>query len=120
MRKKRKRYFYIPVGGGIEFGESSLIAARREVKEETGEEIENEKLLNISENIFTFNGIPEHEIVFVYSAEFKNKEAYTSPLKAGINTEGNAIKLVWASIEEIRNNNIKLYPSSLLDILSKA
>ena len=31
--------------------------------EEIGQEIEDERLLSITENIFTYNGIPEHEIV---------------------------------------------------------
>ncbi len=111
------KVFYIPVGGGVEFGERSSEAAKREAKEETGEEIENLKLLNISENIFQYNGIDEHEIVFVYYAEFKNKQAYGSKLKAGVNAEGKEIKLVWASIDETEKKNIQLYPEGLLEIL---
>jgi ADP-ribose pyrophosphatase YjhB (NUDIX family) len=69
--------YCIPVGGGIESGEHSVEAAERVVLEETGLEIENLQLIDVSENIFTYNGVEEHEIVFAYKAEFKNKEAYT-------------------------------------------
>jgi len=48
--------FYIPIGGGVEAGEYAIDAAKREVPEEVGQEIENICLLDISENIFTFNG----------------------------------------------------------------
>ena len=115
---EKNETFYIPVGGGIEFGEHSLDAAKREVMEEIGQETKNERLLEISENIFTYNGIAEHEIVFIYSAEFKNSNAYTDHLKANINAEGKEIKLIWASLDEIRQNNIQLFPSSLPTILS--
>jgi 8-oxo-dGTP pyrophosphatase MutT (NUDIX family) len=115
---ERKETFYIPVGGGIEFGEHSLDAAKREVMEEIGQETKNERLLEITENIFTYNGIAEHEIVFIYSAEFKNPNAYTDNLKGNINAEGKQIKLVWASLKEIRQNNIRLFPSSLSALLS--
>jgi 8-oxo-dGTP pyrophosphatase MutT (NUDIX family) len=111
--------FYIPVGGGIEFGEHSLEAAKREVKEEIGREIGDEKLLSVTENIFEFKGICEHEIVFTYYAEFMNKEALSLSLKAGINDAGEEIKLVWATLQEIQQKNIRVYPYSLLKILTE-
>jgi 8-oxo-dGTP pyrophosphatase MutT (NUDIX family) len=116
--QEKKEIFYISVGGGIEFGEHSLNTARREVMEEIGQEIKNERLLSVTENIFTYNGIDEHEIVFTYSADFKNPDAYSNNLKGNINAEGKEIKLVWASLNEVTQNNIRLYPDSLAEILS--
>jgi 8-oxo-dGTP pyrophosphatase MutT (NUDIX family) len=60
--------FYRPAGGGIEFGEHSLDALRREMREELGAEIHSPLLLGVLENIFYYNGQPGHEIVFVYDA----------------------------------------------------
>ncbi len=111
--------FYIPPGGGVEFGEHSSEAARREVMEETGEEVENLKLLKIEENIFFYNGADEHEIVFIYCGELKNKQAYTSSLKGGMEASGKEIKLVWASINKIKEKRIQLYPEGLLEILEE-
>jgi 8-oxo-dGTP pyrophosphatase MutT (NUDIX family) len=119
IEEEKNKIFYIPAGGGIEFGEHSRAAAKREVMEETNQEIENEKLVDISEHIFTFNGIDEHGIVFIYSAEFKDKSAYTTQIKGGFNSEGQEIKLVWAPLDEIQHNKIRVYPESLSEILSR-
>jgi 8-oxo-dGTP pyrophosphatase MutT (NUDIX family) len=116
--KTTNKIFYIPVGGGIEFGEHSSEAAKREVMEEIGEEIINLRLMNIMENIFTYNGINEHEIVFIYIADLKNKDAYHS-LVANKNNNGESIKLTWASVEDLKIKSINVYPFQLLKLLEK-
>lgn len=68
--------FYRLLGGGIEFGEDSLSALRREIKEELGLELKNYQLLNIQENIFEFNGHAGHEICFIYRADLASEEIY--------------------------------------------
>jgi ADP-ribose pyrophosphatase YjhB (NUDIX family) len=112
------KIFYIPVGGGVGFGEQSGDAAKKEVMEELGQEIENLQLLDIMENIFTYNGIDEHEIVFVYKADMKDKNAYDS-LSPNKNDKEELIKLTWATIQEIKNKQIDLYPFRLLDTLER-
>ncbi len=52
----KNEFFYCPPGGGIEFGESSEEALRREINEELGTDIENPRLLGVLENIFTYDG----------------------------------------------------------------
>ena len=44
--------FYRPLGGGIEFGERSDVAVRRELLEEIDAELEELYLLTIFENLF--------------------------------------------------------------------
>ena len=110
--------FYLPVGGGIEFGEYSVDAVRREVKEELGKEIVHERLLGISENIFTFDGKKEHEIVFTYVAEFKDQAAYNEKL-TGIESNGQLMDLVWITIDELAKSTMKLYPSGLFEQLEQ-
>jgi 8-oxo-dGTP pyrophosphatase MutT (NUDIX family) len=111
--------FYIPVGGGVEPGEYSIDAAKREVLEEIGNEVENMKLLDISENIFNYNGKDEHEIVFVYKADFKNKLTYDSIPIGNLNENGTKIKLTWATIDQIQVQQIKIYPPSLWKTLEQ-
>ena len=74
--KIKNQNFYRLLGGGIDFQETSLSAMKREIKEEIDLELENYQLLTISENIFTYNNEPGHEICFIYKADFKDIENY--------------------------------------------
>ena len=117
--QSNNQVFYIPVGGGVEAGEYSIDAAKREVLEEISQEIENIELLNINENIFTYNGKGEHEIVFIYKAEFKNKLAYDTTLMGNPKDDGAKIKVAWATTDEIKDQHIKIYPECLWEILDQ-
>jgi ADP-ribose pyrophosphatase YjhB (NUDIX family) len=114
------KVFYIPIGGGIAFGEHSREAAKREVAEETGREVTNLQLLDVSENIFTFNGVNEHEIVFVYKADFLDQLDYKSEITGNLNDRGDTIKLIWSTLNEIREKGIQLYPFNLLQVLQQS
>ena len=69
----KKEHFYRLPGGGIEFGETSLDALRREIKEEIGADVKIGKKLGVFENIFTFNGQQGHEIIIAYEAKLSEK-----------------------------------------------
>ena len=64
--ESRDLTFYRPLGGGIEFGERSDDAVKRELQEEIGAELDELRLLTVLENLFEFEGKAWHEIVFVY------------------------------------------------------
>jgi 8-oxo-dGTP pyrophosphatase MutT (NUDIX family) len=68
--------FYRPLGGGIEFGEHSIDAVRRELMEEIGAEVKELVYLGTLENIYVFNGIPGHEIVQVYDGALVDPGLY--------------------------------------------
>lgn len=105
--KIKKESFYRLLGGGVEFGESSLQALRREFKEELNVELKNCRLLQVFENIFYFNGTLGHEIDFVYEADFIDSSNYKSERFNILdsNEEGYAI---WLDLKDI--NDKIIYP----------
>jgi ADP-ribose pyrophosphatase YjhB (NUDIX family) len=114
----KRDYFCRPLGGGIEFGEHSRDAVLREIREETGAEVENLKLVGVLENIFTYEGEPGHEIVFVYDAEFVDKSLYEGE---GLHCYESEIDVSfvarWQSPDEIRRVNVRLVPEPLAELL---
>jgi len=61
---------WAPPGGHIDFGESVLDCAKREVKEETGIEIKNLKILGFTEDLFKQD--KKHYITIWVSSEWKS------------------------------------------------
>ena len=112
---KNERYCR-PPGGAIEFGERAADAFRREIREEAHAQINAVRLLGVLENTFELEGVPKHEIIFVFEASFTDPLLYQQseiPLyEAG--WEG---ALQWVSLAECRNGTIALYPDGLLDLL---
>ena len=116
----KRDYFCRPLGGGIHFGEHSRDAVLREIREETGAEVENLRLVGVLENIFTYEGEPGHEIVFVYDAEFADKALYEG---GGLQCYESEIDVSfvarWQSPDEIRRGNVRLVPEPLAELLKK-
>ncbi|MEH7886085.1 NUDIX hydrolase [Bacillus sp. JJ1609] len=113
----KQDYYYRPIGGGIEYGETSANALKREVLEEIGASITNVNFLGVVENIFTYNGDLGHEIVFVYNAEFVNKLFYDKSYFVGKEDNGATFTLYWKSISDFTNNKLRLVPEELLPLL---
>lgn len=113
----KQDYYYRPIGGGIEYGETSSNALKREVLEEIGANITNVKLLGTIENIFSYNGDLGHEIVFVYDAEFVEKSFYEKPSFVGKEDNGVTFKLYWKPISNFTNSKLRLVPEELTTLL---
>lgn len=111
--------FFIPPGGGIEFGETSEAALRREMHEELETEIENPRLLGVIENIFTYQGQQGHEIVFVYDAQFANRGWYDLPQIEGHESDGEAFTATWLELASLGPDSPPLYPRGLLEMVKK-
>ena len=63
-------------GGRMQFGETSEEAVKREIFEETGEQITDVKLIAVIENFFHYNQ-PFHELLFVYRGSLPIKVSYS-------------------------------------------
>jgi ADP-ribose pyrophosphatase YjhB (NUDIX family) len=110
-----QKTFYRLMGGGIEFGELSKDAIKREILEELGLEIMNEKFLCVTENVFDYKSQKCHEITFLYQGDFVDKSMYEKEKIKRLDYEGEYSE--WILISEIKNSNILLYPVEAIEYL---
>jgi len=109
--------FYRPLGGGIEFGERSIDAFAREMREELGAEVTDIRYLGMLENIFTHLGKRGHEIVLLYAARFADPTFYTRQAWTG-DDNGIAIPVLWKPLADFRDGDL-LVPRELMAFLEQ-
>lgn len=108
--------FYRALGGGVDFGETSLEALQREFYEEIQAELINIKYLGCLENLFTFDGKPGHELIQLYQCDFADPKFYQ--LERLTFAEGKHEKLaLWVDIKRCKSGELKLVPEQFLDYL---
>ena len=110
-------HFLRPIGGEVEFGESSVHALAREVREELGLELQDAALLGVLENVFSYDGRPGHEVVFVYDAAFVDATTYARdelPLHEDV-WDGAAR---WIELDVAPSEPV--YPQGLFELLGQA
>lgn len=115
---RRAQRYARPLGGTIEFGERAEEALRREIREEIGAEIRLPRLRGVLENVFTLEGRPSHEILFVFDAEFEDPRHYAGasiPLQE-VGWDGDA---EWVSLDSFRQGSTPLYPEGLMALLDR-
>ncbi|WP_223702568.1 NUDIX hydrolase [Sutcliffiella deserti] len=114
-----KEYYYRPIGGGIEYGELSSDALRREIKEEIKASITNLKYLGTLENIFKYNGEIGHEIVMIYDATFVDTSFYKKCSFDGQEDDGTIFTLYWKPVSEFQKGKLRLVPEGLLGLIQE-
>jgi len=108
--------FYRPIGGAIEFGESSDEALAREFEEELDVEVVEAELLETLENSFTFEGQQGHEIWFLYEVALAESWPYERDAFEGREPEaGETYSAVWKSIDSF--DGVTVYPEHLASLL---
>ncbi len=112
----KQQRFYRPLGGEIEFGERAEAAARREILEELGSDIEDVRLLSVSENLFTLLGHPGHELIWTYEARLKDASLYQREVVI-CNEGGAEFEAHWVPLDDFRRGDLPLYPDGLLETL---
>ena len=108
--------FLVPLGGGVEFGETASASVVREIKEEIGVVIEKPYLLGVLENIFNYDGAAHHEVVFCFIVQVADRDQVPF---AGRESNGEDIPLRWLSLEELRTTPIPVYPEGIVSLILK-
>lgn len=109
----KKEFYFYPLGGGVEFNEFAVDAVRREFLEELNAEISEPEFLFTIESVFVLDGVPKHDIVFVYRADFADKKLYEQREFHYVESSGQAEKALWIKTEDCLNGKYKLVPEEL-------
>jgi 8-oxo-dGTP pyrophosphatase MutT (NUDIX family) len=104
--------FQRPFGGGVDFGERSEDALRRELLEELGVELGALRPAGVVENLFVFEGLPGHEIVLLYEAELADPSLYAREVFTGVEVRPKIG--TWRDLDD-SENDVPLYPPGLAD-----
>ncbi len=108
--------FYRPLGGGVEFGETSQAAVCRELQEEVGAVIEPLRLLQVTENIFSHRGQLGHEIVFIWECRLLDETLYALA-ELPMNENGELMTAHWVDPRQLAVEGIHLYPLEVTELL---
>jgi ADP-ribose pyrophosphatase YjhB (NUDIX family) len=113
----KQQEFYNPPGGGIDFGEYSADAARREMREELDVDLYDLQPLGVLENVFEYEGEPGHDVVFIIAARLGDATMYERDEIAGIESDGRPYVARWMSLSTFGPGGSPLYPTGLFELL---
>lgn len=111
--KSSNREFYMLPGGKVNELENSEAALKREIKEETGLEIDIKNFKAFSECIVNDKNITYQQVEAIYEANYKNE--ITNNEFNGL--EGEWILFKWINIKDL--DNILIEPKGIKDIIKK-
>jgi ADP-ribose pyrophosphatase YjhB (NUDIX family) len=117
----KKEVFYRPLGGTIEFCERGAETVARELREEIGAEVADLRYLAAFENIFSYAGVPGHEIVLLYEGRFVDPAWYGRDVETGLERSADPplMQGVWMRLEDF-GPDAPLYPDGLLEVIRSA
>lgn len=113
----KQRRFYRALGGGVEFGESSLEALKREFWEEIQAELINIRYLGCLESFFVYNGQPGHEVIQLYRCDFADPRLYHAERLLVKESTGETAEATWHAIAHFRSGDSWLVPEAVLPFL---
>ncbi|MCO5213853.1 MAG: NUDIX domain-containing protein [Caldilinea sp.] len=115
----RSLVFYRPLGGAVEFGESTAETVRRELLEEIDREVIVGRRLGVLENVFVYDGRPGHEIIFVWQADFADAAAYLEETFTYQEDSGLSGDAIWVYPDKLASQGIPLFPTGLTELLKR-
>lgn len=121
QKDDRVNYYTLP-GGRCELGESSIHAAIRELKEETGLDSEFVKPIGVIENFFVsnFSNKEIHELLIIHEIMLKDKSVYHKDIINNIEDKKDKklhLKYFWIDTNQLNKENFK--PEILIEVLEK-
>jgi len=113
----KQETFYRALGGGVDFGETSHAALKREFQEEIQADLTNIKYLGCIENLFTFNGRQGHEIVQLYQCDFVDSKFYQLESLIFSESQHHKHKALWIDISRFESGELRLVPEVFFEYL---
>lgn len=94
------------IGGKVKFGEDSSMAVLREYKEETGADLQVERLLSVIENFFKIDEEKWHQYIFMYllKDDLNGLELFEGPRNI---LDNEKVIMQWFELSELSNLIIK-------------
>ncbi len=117
LETKHTGKYWFP-GGAVELGETLEESMKRELKEETGIEIEVEKFLKVNEIFFYYDPLDEayHNFSFFYLCKPKTTTLMADDL---VDPEEESIKPRWISIKDLTEDQMQVGSKEIFQLLSQ-
>lgn len=110
-------HFLRAIGGGVEPGERAAEALAREWREELGLELEVGELIGVVENLYSYQGVPGHEVVLAFAARLVDEAVHDRGEFDCAEPSGLSHTALWVALDELRGGAIPFYPRGLLELL---
>ncbi|MDZ7746234.1 MAG: NUDIX domain-containing protein [Halobacteriales archaeon] len=108
--------FYRPLGGGLEFGESSDEAVVREFAEEIGARVEPGAVLGTIENQFRWDGESFHELTVVREVRFRDDGLYEREQFTATEPDGSRRQATWEPLDSFDETK-QLLPAGIKGLI---
>lgn len=109
--------FYRALGGGVDFGETSIEALKREFQEEIQADLTNINYLGCIENIFIYNGRQGHEFIQLYQCDFADSKFYQLESLVFSESEHHQHTALWIDIARFQSGELRLVPEEFFNYL---
>lgn len=106
LSKLKSDDYWTFIGGKVRFGESSDMAILREYREETGAELQIDRMLALIENFFELDGKPWHQYIFFYLLRDDNDVLEFFDGERAVSDNSEAVYR-WFSLSELQDIRIK-------------